>query len=558
VLAVLLGFLALPLLAQAPGQAATPVAPPPSPGLEPPDGEWLVDGEGQLYFPHTIRLAQLGIEGKNFLWEGENQERIRFKAWLVFDVLDRDEDSIRIKIPKVERRPPVPSAAAVARTEPPPVVAIAPPTVDRLELVRQGDGLPTRGQWRNSFDLADFDGDGLLDLVHGPSRKGGGPPVIFLSQLDGTWKRWAIEVPPLRYDYGSATAADFDGDGRMDFALGVHLSGLLVLVQHEAGKFRRWSEGLDYQTAGALAPGESPMVPWSSRAVAAADLDGDGRSHLLALGEGMQATMMQDTAIIGDRARRAPTGLMVARNRGDGTWEKGTVSPGGFGDSIALGDFDGDGRLDIAHSANQNSARELVHLRREDTWQAVELSGLRSDPIFVSVAAGDLDGNGLDDVVVGYVDPSTETLTSGTSVVLFLPEGGQKVVDIDRFEGENGVWATAVGDLDGDGHLDVVTGSGSGRIRLFLGDGRGGFEHETEELLPATEGCRVHDLEIRKLDVNGDGPGELVASLAGEAGGLPGMISVPGCAAGGGLYVWKLGKKAATEDGSKGSLPVGR
>src|SRR4029079_12039985 len=46
------------------------------------------------------------------------------------------------------------------------------PQVDRLTFVPFEDGLPTEGQWRNGFAVADINGDGFLDIVHAPPRKG--------------------------------------------------------------------------------------------------------------------------------------------------------------------------------------------------------------------------------------------------------------------------------------------------------------------------------------------------------------------------------------------------
>ena len=78
--------------------------------------------------------------------------------------------------------------------------------------------------------------DGHLDIVHSPARKAPGPPVIFLGDGKGNWRRWSeAKFPRLPYDYGDAAVGDFNGDGHPDIALGVHLRGLLALTGRRQG-----------------------------------------------------------------------------------------------------------------------------------------------------------------------------------------------------------------------------------------------------------------------------------------------------------------------------------
>ena len=147
--------------------------------------------------------------------------------------------------------------------------------------VEIGIGLPQTGQWRNGFDLADFDGDGRLDLAHGPPRRSLGPPSIFLGKTDLEFQRWEeLSFPEMPFDYGDAAAADFDGDGHADLALGVHYRGLVVLSGDGGGVFRVQASFL------AAEAGESEAPVFSSRALAVGDVDGDGRPDIVALGEG--------------------------------------------------------------------------------------------------------------------------------------------------------------------------------------------------------------------------------------------------------------------------------
>src|ERR1700733_13483566 len=72
-----------------------------------------------------------------------------------------------------------------------------------LRFVPFGDGLPTAGEWRGGFRVGDLNGERYPGIVHGAARKKPGPPVIFLGDGKGSWKRWnAAHFPSLPYDYG--------------------------------------------------------------------------------------------------------------------------------------------------------------------------------------------------------------------------------------------------------------------------------------------------------------------------------------------------------------------
>ena len=134
------------------------------------------------------------------------------------------------------------------------------------------EGLPRSGQWRFGFVLADMNGDGHLDIVHGPPRRSLGPPVIFLGDGAGRWRRWPAKFPPQKYDYGHVAVADFNGYGHLDIAMGMHLLGITVLLGDGAGGFTTASKGMDPV---------DPHTGFSSHALVVVDWDGDGRVDLI-------------------------------------------------------------------------------------------------------------------------------------------------------------------------------------------------------------------------------------------------------------------------------------
>ncbi len=385
------------------------------------------------------------------------------------------------------------------------------------ELEEIAAGLPRSGQWRSAFDLADLDSDGRLDLVHGPPRKGGGGPRVFLGGAEG-WRPWAeLGVPALAYDYGAAAVADFDRDGRQDLALAVHLRGLLVLAGEGPGRFVARSEGL------AFGPGA-----FSSRALAAADWDGDGAPELLALSDGPRPFAK------GGADRSAAVGLRIFKLRGARWEELDGKNPANlaFGDALATGDVDGDGVLDAATSSNVAGLRGIVHRGTRSGREIREVAELPERALVPAVALGDLDRDGRADLVASTLRAEGDQWK--TSLEALLSRG-------DRFErrtllekvGRQSVSALAVGDLDGDGAADLGALDVEGSLRLFRNDGRGQLHAVLALPAPAwRSGCGGTHLRLTDLDA--DGRAEIVAAFAGEAEGSPAR-----CSSGGGLTAWR-------------------
>jgi hypothetical protein len=193
---------------------------------QPPDGKWLVDEQGRKYFITQARR----IEG-SYMWMNEEHTKVRLPYGLTFDVASYDDQNFNVKIyqptdeatsPVSQQKSPeeIEKVAASYRTD--------VKTVHRLDFQPLDKGLPTSGQWRHGLALADMNGDGRLDIVHGPPRKGGGQPMIFLGDGKGNWKQWAgVSFPAVPFDSGAAAVGDLNGDGRQDLVIASHLRGVV-------------------------------------------------------------------------------------------------------------------------------------------------------------------------------------------------------------------------------------------------------------------------------------------------------------------------------------------
>jgi hypothetical protein len=237
-----------------------------------PARDWLVDLQGRRFFLEPLPKAY----PHRFLEDGTLRT-----VWGIIVEVERQDDEF-FYIRNYERDPTSqgpgkvgPDEAEIAAIKAEYVVEV--PVVDVVGFAEFDAGLPRSGQWRNGYTIADMNGDGHSDIVHGPARKSMGRPAIFLGDSKGAWRRWEVELPSFPYDYGDTAVGDLDGDGRLDLVLGIHLRGVVALVQKQPGRFELYNEGLPFNQAGD-APG------FSSRAVEVIDWNGDGRLDIAALG----------------------------------------------------------------------------------------------------------------------------------------------------------------------------------------------------------------------------------------------------------------------------------
>jgi hypothetical protein len=364
-------------------------------------------------------------------------------------------------------------------------------------------GLPKTGMWRHGFAVADMNGDGRPDLIFSSPRKKPGPPVIFLNEGGLRFARWeeAKFPPDFGYDYGAVAAADFDGSGATDLALGVHLSGVLVLLSDGHGTFTAVSEGFPYPST------------FSSRALTVTDWNGDGRLDVAALSDGPRPLAS------------VQLGVTVFENLGP-SWKRtrAMTSDVIFGDAIASGDFDGDGLPDLVTASHNTSDRRVLRLGADGALVRREIATVLTPYVVRAVEAADFDGDGLDEIVVGYSAVPTEA--ASLDLVSF-PAGSRPPQQLWSDESAT-IAAVATGDLNGDGSLDIVAALRSGRLLTFRGDGHGSFARGGDISVSAwRRGCDAYAVSVADLDA--DGRGEIIATFAEES----------GCASGGGIEVFR-------------------
>jgi hypothetical protein len=279
----------------------------------------------------------------------------------------------------------------------------------------------------------------------------------------------------VRYIEVGRTRGDFNGDGYSDVAVGAPLI--------DGGGRDRGAVFVYYGRRSGVArgariddPGHQDDSTFGVTVAVAGDINGDGFADLIIGAPGSNQSHGYTYAFYGT-ARGIDPGLYtrIADSRRRDDW---------FGASVAgAGDIDGDGFADVLIGANGTSRRGrewgVAYLFRGGT------EGLhRTEPLFLGVqsannfdhfgfsvaGAGDLNGDGYDDVVIG--SPGIDVAGSGKGTdrgAAYVFEGSRDGIlrvpsmrleapvplDYDRF----GYSVTGAGDIDGDGFADLVVGA---------------------------------------------------------------------------------------------------
>lgn len=350
-------------------------------------------------------------------------------------------------------------------------------------------GAVSLGALSNALLVDDFNGDGLADVV-----TAGTAVQVHLGNGDGTFQLAQSLAVPVS---SSLVGSDFDSDGDLDIAAG-NATGIAVLLGDGSGTF----------TAGPVTGVAGVCKP-----LASVDLDQDGSIDLLAGGEGVVFPLLGD---------------------GLGGFLPGPASAVfGCVSSIATLDLDQDGITDFVAGFNENCIGPNPGFQPVTVFYGDGIGGVGSfeEIVFDNVCeprvvlTDDFDGDGLEDIVVG-----SEISDSGADVAL-LAADGQGGFEPASYPIEVAPGFGASGDFNGDALLDfVVGGNVSGHILVYTGDPQRGLRPKAT-LAAGADCCALGDIDSDgNLDIVtggldqvrvflGDGTGNLVGLGATATGG---------------------------------------
>ena len=269
-------------------------------------------------------------------------------------------------------------------------------------------------------------------------------PRPAVASLSDAAVRWSVTVPSGRFHWSSPAIADVDGDGSNDVVVG-GLDGRVHAYDSDGAPLPGWP-------AAAVVQGP-PSAVASSPAIG--DLDGDGGNEVV-VGVGSLEVVNEHGGVVvlnGNGTRRC------AFQTGDrfNQWSGG--GPDGFSDGVfnapALGDVNGDGRPEIVFGSWDHQ----VHVLNSACQPLAAFENM--DTVWSSPALFDADGDGRSEIFIGG-DASTDgTSHSGGFFRALRYSGGPVLSQLwVRLSSESFQSKAAIGDINGDGRLEVVTGSG--------------------------------------------------------------------------------------------------
>ncbi len=352
-----------------------------------------------------------------------------------------------------------------------------------------GDGtFPTQVSYRTGLNaagglhgqrlvLADLNADSKLDLIVATDQENA--VAVFLGRGDGSL------APFVQYPQGQFTSAfavgDFNGDGVPDMARGHHDGVFTSLL------FGRGDGSFNATPAYPSGAGSGGIV--------SADLNGDRLADVVTLGHsGVLSVLLRraDGSLGPETTYAVPRGnlqladlngdglpdivtqwnldVSVLLNLGDGTFADGGVYATSMECApVLLADFDGDGVPDMAAAHKYDVALELFLGRGDGTFASAAVQPLAASR---AIAAGDLNGDGHTDLLA----------TEGRGVDVFLGNGDGTFRRGAGYLGWHAVDHLGLGDVNADGRLDAVVAhdgwtptSSDSVLSVLLGQGDGTF-----------------------------------------------------------------------------------
>lgn len=412
------------------------------------------------------------------------------------------------------------------------------------------------GQSGAKISVADFNGDGKLDIAAtDPKGKdiwvfSGNGDGTFHTQAFNTYYTMAGSSSTLAYSPGSITVGDFDGDNKLDFAVGTggptdYPTHIVVHPGNGDGSFQN---GLAIGF-----PGTAPVV-------VAGDFNNDNISDIAAVSthySDLDASAVQNvvqvvlsgvlpyrsdvtlpasggipTAAVADFngdgkadvgvlqfSQSGPNGsiftgfITILPGNGDGTFQAPvTTQLPQFGDGpMVAADFSGYGKTNIAMTSPVPPAvgnLVVVPGKGDGTFGAAVQSPVSLPTMAtLSMVTGDINRDGRQDIVLVGLDNSNTV----SSVYVLLANADGTFVPKHVYDAPGIATGIVAADFNGDGNLDLALCTGySYQVLVYLGRGDGTFSDPV-----SYSTSYVTPVSVTAADYNGDGKLDMAVSTGG-------------------------------------------
>jgi hypothetical protein len=305
---------------------------------------------------------------------------------------------------------------------------------------------------------ADVNGDGISDLV--VANQVSSDVSVLLGKRDGTFQaaqNYAVGNTPE-----SLAVGDFNADGKLDIVTANADGSVSVLLGNGDGTFQ---SALNATLPTELGLTQTPL------SVAVGDFNKDGKLDLAVTAN----TYTPGTPGYCNYYGCSPgtpgfyTGyvnVLIGNGAGGFTPANTYTLTGGSPESVAVGDFNGDGSPDLAVTESDVNTVSVILGNGDGSFGNPTDFAVGTSPI--SVTVGDFNGDGKLDIA---------TASAGSSAVsVLLGNGNGTFGTAAEYATNAGPYAVAAADFNGDGKVDLVTADyNANSVSVILGNGDGTF-----------------------------------------------------------------------------------